>query len=462
MFRNLDLLEGFRYRTARSAGAGWADALELAQNGLGFRPDEAQARVLTTKAQRVIVNCTRQWGKSTVVALRAVWEALAGPERLVLVVSRSERQSWEFVRKTRQFVRRLGIEGRRDPGHRISVALPNGSRIVGAAAVEDTVRCFAVSMLILDEAAKVPDDVYDAVLPMIAATQGSLWLLSTPNGKRGFFWEEWMRGEDWERVSVPATECPRIRAEFLDEMRRKRGDDVVRQEYLCEFVSADDRMFDRDDVDGLFAGDIGALRGEFGSGGGREFYFGVDLGKLADYSAIAVVERIGVEDGFDGVRMERTWRWRNVVRHLEKVRLGTSYPRVVERVRELVEKASEAGEVRVAVDATGLGEPVVDLLRAPGLRGELAAVTITGGGTTVKAGRGWHVPKKELLVGLQGMVARRGIEIAGDLRLREELVEELAGMGRSLRAAGRGHDDLVMAVALAAWRVRVRRRSGGR
>jgi hypothetical protein len=67
------------------------------------------------------------------------------------------------------------------------------------------------------------------------------------------------------------------------------------------------------------------------------------------------------------------------------------------------------------------------------------------------------VPKKELLVGMQGMVVRREFGIACDLPLREEFIEEMVGMGRSLKAVGRGHDDLVMAVALAAWKVRSRK-----
>ena len=66
------------------------------------------------------------------------------------------------------------------------------------------------------------------------------------------------------------------------------------------------------------------------------------------------------------------------------------------------------------------------------------------------------VPKKELLVGMQGMVTRRELEVAGDLKMRGEFVEEMVGMGRSLKAEDGGHDDLVIAVGLAAWSVRVR------
>lgn len=424
---------------------------------LGFHPDPVQAQILQTASQRVLVNCSRQWGKSTVVALRAAWQALAQPGSLILVVSRGEKQSGEFVAKAARFLRAAGHRLKHDRGNRISLVLPNGSRILGLASVEQTIRSFSVSMLVLDEAAQIPDAVYDAVLPMLASTGGSLWLLSTPYGCRGFFWQEWMRGEEWHRFRVPATECPRIHPDFLAEMRRKRGDDHIRQEYLCEFVSADDRLFDHDQLASIVAADIPPER-DF-SGSGREFFFGVDLGKLTDYSAIAIVEQFVVRDGFDPYLRSEVWKIRNVVRHLERVRLGTSYPRVVERVAGLVEKASAAGRCSVVVDATGVGEPVVDALRAERMGVELIPVTLTGGAHSVRAAGGsWHVPKKEILVGLQGMVARREIEVSSALALRDDFFEEMAAIGRGLRAEGKAHDDMVMAVGLACWKIRGRKR----
>lgn len=449
--------------------------LEFARGFLGFHPDPVQASILETESKRVILNCTRQWGKSTIVALRAVWHALTQPGSLVLTVSPSERQSGELLAKARRFLRGLPI--RRDPGVRSSIVLPNGSRLLGLAAVDDTIRCFSVSMLILDEAARIPDDVYDAVLPMLAATNGSLWLVSTPAGQRGFFWEEWMRGDSWLRVSVPATECPRISPEFLDEMHRKRGRDRFRQEYLCQFHSADDRLFDRDDLDSLLALDVPALKRSASrdqpaafpfqalslntpSSGPRHFYIGLDLGKLADYSAVAVVERILSKDGLDRVSFRPVFRHRHVLRHLERIRLGTAYPRVVARVGEIIEQLALHGCVTLAVDATGLGEPVVDSLKLAGLNAALMPIVLTGADHTTKPNSTWHVPKKDLLIGLQGMVARRDLELARDLECRDDLIEEMVNMGRSLKAPRGLHDDLVIAVALAAWPVRSRRPVG--
>ena len=434
------------------------DGVEFARRKVGFDPDAQQEVLLRTDDRRVLLNCSRQWGKTSIGAMRAAWEMVRRPGSCVVVLSSGEDLAAEFVWKVEGFLRSAGVEVRPDRRRRIGRMIGNGSRIVGMAPGEARARGMTATMLVLDEAAWIPDSIYEAVLPMVSSTGGSVWLLSTPGGQRGFFWEEWMRGDDWLRVKAPATECARIPPEFVEEMRRKRGDDHVRSAYLCEFVGNDDRLFNREDLDALVAVDIPAFRGNYGlHSREREFVIGVDLGKLTDYSAIALVERMPEMRGIDPYSRETIYRVRNVLRHLERVRLGTSYPRVVERVQELVREVSRAGLVTVVVDATGVGEAVMDTLRGAGMEGELVGVTITGGESVTTAGRGrWTVPKKEVVVGLQGMVVRREVEVSGDLRLREELMEEMVGMGRSLRAEGGGHDDLVLALGLAMWRVRAR------
>jgi len=112
------------------------DAVEFARTRLEFEPDERQAEVLRSEAKRGILNCSRQWGKSTVAAAKAVHRAYSRAGSLVLVASPSERQSAEFLRKTAEFVKRLGITPRGDGDNKMSLAFPNGSRIVGLPGVE--------------------------------------------------------------------------------------------------------------------------------------------------------------------------------------------------------------------------------------------------------------------------------------------------------------------------------------
>jgi hypothetical protein len=232
--------------------------VEFARSRLGFWPDQRQEELLQSAGgsgsaalgARRIVNCTRQWGKSTVAAVMAVHRAYFRAKSLVVVACPTEKQSAELVWKARDFMTKLGLRQRRDGSNRISLRFPNGSRIVGVPGREATLRGFsAVSLLIIDEASRVDDAVYKALRPMLAVGNGDLWLLSTPFGKRGFFYENWAGGsEDWVRTAAPATECSRIAGAFLEQERRQLGDLWFRQEYLCEFIDDGRQMFGRDMV----------------------------------------------------------------------------------------------------------------------------------------------------------------------------------------------------------------------
>ncbi|HTS66003.1 MAG TPA: terminase family protein [Candidatus Acidoferrales bacterium] len=240
-------------------------AAEWARKELGFEADATQRRVLNSRSRRVLLNCTRQWGKSTVTAAKAVHEAWTIPGSLTLVVSPSARQSGEFLRKAEEFARRLGVKPKGDGDNDISMLLPNRARIVGLPGREATVRGFsAVTLLLVDEASRVCDELYLSLRPMLAVSNGTLWLMSTPHGKSGFFWETWQNagrgdGGGWERVRVPAAECPRIPKEFLEEERKTMGDLWFRQEYGCEFVDAVSGVFDRDTVERAVRRDVEPL-----------------------------------------------------------------------------------------------------------------------------------------------------------------------------------------------------------
>lgn len=237
------------------------DAVDFARDRLRFEADERQAGVLRSDARRMLLACSRQWGKSTVAAVKAVHRAYSEKKSLVLVASPSVRQSGEFLRKAEEFVVRLGIRPRGDGENAQSLVFPNGSRIVGLPGTEATVRGFsAVSLMLIDEAARVDDAMYKALRPMLAVKNGDLWLMSTPYGKRGFFYEEWAHGGDrWTRVAVPATECSRISREFLEEERAELGRSWFEQEYLCEFVDNGASVFDRDVVEGALCGELETL-----------------------------------------------------------------------------------------------------------------------------------------------------------------------------------------------------------
>jgi hypothetical protein len=100
---------------------------------------------------------------------------------------------------------------------------------------------------LIDEASRVADSLYKALRPMLAVADGDLWMMSTPCGQQGFFFETWQSGGPaWHRISVPATQCPRISKQFLEEELKATGSTSFNQEYMCEFAANDRRMFNRD------------------------------------------------------------------------------------------------------------------------------------------------------------------------------------------------------------------------
>lgn len=234
------------------------DGATFAIERLGFRPDAKQRIVLDDRIRRGVLNCSRQWGKSTVSAAKAVYRAYTRPGSLVVVLSPGERQSGEFMRKAAAFTQKLGIAPRGDGGNKMSLVFPHGSRIVGLPGVHETVRGFsAVSLMLIDEASRVSDELYHAVMPMLAVSNGDLWLMSTPDGQRGFFYEEWTNGGNaWVRVSAPGWECPRISAEVLAEARTSLGENGFRQEFGCEFVDSNECVFDSATIRAAITDDV--------------------------------------------------------------------------------------------------------------------------------------------------------------------------------------------------------------
>ena len=208
----------------------WAlDPVRFAREALGFHPDSSQARVLRSHKLRLLLNCTRQWGKSTTAAALALHRALYYPNSLILLVSPSQRQSSELFRKVAAFLNQLAIKPVKVEDNQFSLQLANGSRIVALPGKEATVRGFSgVSLIIEDEASRVDDLLYRSMRPMLAVSGGRLILMSTPFGKRGHFFEEWTEGgSSWERIEVQSHRLPAHSAAVSGRRARQFGGMVV-------------------------------------------------------------------------------------------------------------------------------------------------------------------------------------------------------------------------------------------
>ncbi len=193
------------------------------------------------------------------------------------------------------------------------------------------------------------------------------------------------------------------------------------------------------------------------------YFLGVDLGQAADFTALAAVERVEAPGEWDAATYARLPKIEMHVRYLERTALGTPYPEIVERVAEVARSHKLAGQSQIVVDATGVGRPVVDLLKMAAPECWIVPAVITGGERESLEGGYWRVPKRDLVVGLQVLFQSKGLRIAAGLQIATTLGDELAEMKVKVTGAGREqygvwrqgkHDDLVLAVALACWGAR--------
>jgi phage terminase large subunit len=207
---------------------------------LGMEPDPWQVQVLQSEDKRLLLNCSRQAGKSTVVAVLALIEAVRRPGAMVVLLSKTLPQAKELFNMVKEFHARLGSRFlvKRTVQE---LRLEGGSRVICLPCKESSIRGYSgVTLLVIDEAARVPDELYRAARPMLAATDGRLICLSTPFGKRGFFYDAWVRGgARWARFEVPVQRIPRIKPETVEDDRRDMGASWCRQEYECSFETVE-------------------------------------------------------------------------------------------------------------------------------------------------------------------------------------------------------------------------------
>lgn len=230
----------------------------------GLELDPWQRQVVVSDHKRILVNCARQSGKSTMAALKALHRALYRPQSLLLIFSPSLRQSGEVLEKCVALYHDIGKPVLAEAENKLSLVLENGSRILGLPGSASTVRGFSgVDLVIIDEAAYVDDALLAAVSPMLAVSGGALLGLSTPKGKRGWFWEAWEHGgSNWQRVIASADKCPRIPKDYLTEQRLALGERSYRQEFMCVFVEVVDQAFSVEHVRAAFDRDLEPLHFE--------------------------------------------------------------------------------------------------------------------------------------------------------------------------------------------------------
>jgi Terminase large subunit, T4likevirus-type, N-terminal len=228
----------------------------------GIVPDPWQATLLRDRPRRSLLLCSRQSGKSTVTALMALWTAIYEAPALIAICSPSQRQSAEMFRSLMLFHSKLEGAPALNSESVLKAEFSNGSRILALPGVERTVRGLSgVALIIVDEAARVDDELITAVRPMLAVSEGGgrLVALSTPHGRRGWFHEAWIGGGDWTRVRVAASDCPRISKEFLADELKELGPMRFSEEYELEFRDSDESVFPGDIIAAAFTAEVTPL-----------------------------------------------------------------------------------------------------------------------------------------------------------------------------------------------------------
>ena len=219
------------------------------EKAFGMTPDEWQRELLTNFPSESMLLCSRQSGKSTVSATLALHQAVFSSGSLVIIVSKGSRQAEELLRKIKiglAFVRsNLDIVKE----NQSEIEFSNESRILSLPGKEETIRGYsATALIIIDEASRVEEALYNSVRPMLATSGGKMLVLTTPWGKQGWFHKAWIDDDDWFKIMITADDCPRITDAFIAKERKRMGEWWVKQEYFCEFVDNDLQMFSYDDI----------------------------------------------------------------------------------------------------------------------------------------------------------------------------------------------------------------------
>ena len=449
-----------------------AGPLALARQLLNFTPDQTQSELLSTTARYVLLNCHRQWGKTTFTAIRALHQAMAQPRQNILVLSPTLRQSHLLTARCREFARQLQLPFSTDGTNPCSLRLANNSLILALPAHPDHARGFSAHLLIIDEAARVSDEVFSAVTPLIAATQGHLWLLSTPLGKQGFFYREFIAKHapthPWFRLTAPAAgprASGRIPADFIAAERQRKTSQQFAEEYLCDFTTAERSVFSEDVIARAFSPLVQPFReaerpAYYPTAIHPHFNFGLDFGEINDHSALTLLEFRTTPTGTrDPATWQHLYRRELLVRLIERFPLGTPFSQVIQRVARLAAHPLIAHHGSLVYDATGLGQPMRELIQMQRMPLHILPVTITAGQHVTISTHGRNVPKAELITRLQLLLEQKHLQIAEHAPQAESLRHELQVFERRLHPGGHAtynaasshHDDLVLSLALAGW-----------
>jgi hypothetical protein len=230
-------------------------------SAVGIQCDPWQADFLQSDSKRTVINSSRQSGKSLVVAIKSLHTALYNSSSLQILVSPSQRQSAELLRSCLLLYGKIDGAQQLDTESVLKLEFQNGSRIVALPGTERTIRGMSgAAAVTFDEASRCEESLFVACRAMVATSNGSLTLLSTPAGRHGQFFTLWHNGDPaWKRIGVPASLCPRISKEFLASELKEMGPLEFSQEYGLAFIEDQGATWNTAIIDSSFSSNLRPL-----------------------------------------------------------------------------------------------------------------------------------------------------------------------------------------------------------
>ncbi len=388
----------------------------FANNILHFQPFDYQEKLLLDNSKRICAVMGRQTGKSTTIAAKTIHYTLINPSTRALVVSATLRQSLLLFEKILSFSKYIRSMVRSKTRSRLD--LKNNSSIIALPCGSgSTIRGYTATLLILDEAAFIPEDVINNVFfPMISTTDGSIWMLSTPYSKDHPFYRAYNSAE-WSVYKIPSSSNPLIKQSFLDEQRRFIGELAFIQEYAAEFV---------DDIDTFFPSTLLQRCIDLNTNRRGVLYGGFDPGGRSDPAALVI---INYSDKLYEIVYKMSW-------------YNTDYTYIN---REVVKICKDYNIESLCIDQTGLGNPITESIRS-----ELGYEKVNGIILTSSL-------KEEILLNLRLLFEEKKVIIPADPELLSSLnciTYKKSSIGYKFEHPNNTHDDLAYALALACWGAR--------
>ncbi|RLC33239.1 MAG: hypothetical protein DRZ76_04540, partial [Candidatus Nealsonbacteria bacterium] len=306
------------------------DPVEFAEKLLGFYPTDYQVSLLRDRSKRIVIRMSRQAGKTTTIAIKAIHFALSNPRTLTLIIAPSKRQSMIMMDRIQGFLMSMDDKIRRKLVRkmlRTVIYFRNGSQIVALPCSVHLLRGYTAHLILADEAAFFRDDetiFYSVLFPMLSTTDGTLIVSSTPWGKNNVFYQ-FNQDPKFSKHVVTwrnVVEAGLVKQEFIEEMKRLLPEERFKMEFEAEFIEDEDSWLKQDLLAKAIDPELTPWKfDDFYEN--KELYVGVDFGKHRDYSVVSVVEN---RDGI--LRLV----------HMKRFPLETNYSVVIGYIKTLCER----------------------------------------------------------------------------------------------------------------------------